>query len=177
MSNRRGGRPPALTPEVQERIVAALTAGNTRKDAAVYAGVSERALYYWLAKGRKARRSPYVQLMQAVKKAEADAVVTSVARIRQAAQGGQIVKHTVTTRRDGSVVEEKTFSTGQWTADAWWLERRRYEDWALKDRKVIAELIEEVKRLRAEVHAQGNTAQGPAPAGASRNGHGGAARA
>jgi transposase len=150
---RRGGRTPALTSDVQERICQALADGNTRRDAAIVAGVSERTLYYWLARGKKARRPPYLQFLQRVKKAKAEAVTGSVARIRQAAVGGQLLKSTVTTRRDGTTVAEEVYGKGEWTAAAWWLERRRFNDWALKDRGKLTELAAAVKQLEAEVHA------------------------
>lgn len=99
-------RPPKLTPEVQNRIVMAISAGNTRRTAAVYAGIGERTLYTWLAR----RSGPYEQFRQAIEKAEADAIVATVTLIRQAAQ------------------------TGTWQAAAWWLERMHPGEFGRKDR-------------------------------------------
>lgn len=52
----------------------------------------------------------YGSFAAAVQKAEADAEVRHVANIAKAAQDGT------------------------WTASAWWLERRRHEEWGRKDR-------------------------------------------
>lgn len=65
----------------------------------------------------------YVDFADAVTKAEADAEVAHVANIAQAAK------------------------MGNWTASAWWLERRRHEDWGRKDR---VEIISTVRRMAAE---------------------------
>jgi hypothetical protein len=74
-----GGRPGKLTAEVQAKLVSALKVGNYRRAAAAYAAISLRTLELWLAKGRKARRGPFRDLYDAVKKAEAECEVTMVA--------------------------------------------------------------------------------------------------
>lgn len=58
----------------------------------------------------------------AVEKAEAEAEATHVANIKTAAAGGS------------------------WTASAWWLERRRHEDWGKKDRLEITATIRQLVR-------------------------------
>jgi hypothetical protein len=58
----------------------------------------------------------------AVQNAEARAEVGHVLNIRQAAQ------------------------SGTWTASAWWLERRRHEDWGRKDRIEIINSVREMAR-------------------------------
>lgn len=100
-----GGRPTKLTPEVQDRILEAIGAGNTKKDAAAYAGIGYRTLETWLTDPRPL----YRQFQQAVAQKEAQAVVRNVAIIAKAAQD-------------------------TWQAAAWWLERRRPDDWARKER-------------------------------------------
>lgn len=49
------GRPSKLTPDVQERIVNALNAGNYLEVAAGYAGISPSTLHNWIARGKAAR--------------------------------------------------------------------------------------------------------------------------
>jgi hypothetical protein len=119
------GRPTSLTPEVQARIVEAVAAGNTRHDAAEYAGVGRSTFLAWLARGRKKNGRngrPYRDLLDAVKKAEAGAVVRNVAIIQKAAQ--------------------KT-----WQAAAWWLERKNPQDWA-GYRHEVRELLKLARQVR-----------------------------
>src|SRR5262249_54121524 len=116
------GRPTLLTPEVQRHVCDAIAAGNTRHDAAEYAGVGESTLRSWLARGRRQRRGKYRTFLAAVKKAEADAVVRNVAIIQKAA-------------------------TKTWQAAAWWLERKRGEDWS-QTKDLVRQLAREVQELK-----------------------------
>ena len=68
----------------------------------------------------------YFDFFDAVQKAEADAEVRMVAQIAQAAQ------------------------TGTWQAAAWWLERRRGEDFARRDRVEVT-IRQQAERLAAEL--------------------------
>ncbi len=53
------GRPTALTPDVEHRIIQALQLGDYRKDAAQYAGVDPTTLHRWVARGRREPDSEY----------------------------------------------------------------------------------------------------------------------
>ena len=119
------GRPGILTPDVQRRLCEAIAAGNTRHDAAEYAGMAESTLRAWLAKGKRQRRGQYRALLAAVKKSEADAVVRNVAIIQKAAPKS-------------------------WQAAAWWLERKRANDWS-QGRDLVRQLAKEVKELKTLV--------------------------
>lgn len=148
--SKRTGRIPKLTPEVRAAVARDVAAGVPREHAAERAGVHRATLFRWLARGRKDHTGPYRDLCDALKKAEAEALAASVARIRRAAQGGQVTERTTTTttRKDGSsttkVVEKCT--AGQWTADAWWLERRHPDAFA-GNRHDVKELREQLKTL------------------------------
>jgi len=111
------GRPSKYTPERVKRITDALAAGNSRKAAAAYGGISDDALGSWMRR--------YADFADAVKSAEAQAEVAHVANIAQAS-------------RDGS-----------WQASAWWLERRRHQEWGRVDRLEI-----EIRRTAERVAAQ-----------------------
>lgn len=112
-----GGRPTALTHEVQERIIQAVRGGSYLDDAANYAGIAERTLYRWLAKGRDAINAEelgyelteqerlYGQFCQALLKARADATIRNLTLIQNAAQ------------------------SGSWQAAAWFLERTNPRKW------------------------------------------------
>lgn len=56
MSAPQGGRPSLFSDERAQLIVDAVTAGNYLKVAAAWAGISERTLAYWLARGREAQQ-------------------------------------------------------------------------------------------------------------------------
>jgi hypothetical protein len=130
-------RPPDLTPKIRKAVAAQVARGVPLKHAARRAGTSPRSLYRWLARGRVAARKPrvpaadkpYVALLAAVKKGEADAVARHVGVIEKAAK------------------------RGVWTASAWWLERTHPEEFAadrreLRDlKKVVADLTDRLARL------------------------------
>jgi hypothetical protein len=64
----------------------------------------------------------YAEFAEQVKDAEARAEVGHVANIAQAAR------------------------SGNWTASAWWLERRRHQDWGRKDKLEIISSVREMAR-------------------------------
>jgi hypothetical protein len=74
-----GGRPGKLTPEVQQRLVAAIKAGNYHHAACRFASVAYRTFTRWMAKGKKTRRGPFRDFRDAVLKAEAEAETAAVA--------------------------------------------------------------------------------------------------
>lgn len=97
---RKQGRPTALTEEVQRKICEAVLLGCTYDIAASYAGISQRSLFQWLARGRDGHSELYENFYSAVKNAEAMNAVRNLASIAQSAK------------------------EGNWTAAAWMLERR-----------------------------------------------------
>lgn len=108
-----------LTDRTKEDIVKALKAGNSRRDSALYAGISEATFYSWMARGREGEPL-YAEFLEAVEKAEAQSVVRNVAIIQRAA--------------------EET-----WQAAAWWLERKRPDDWGRRQRMDIGTNKEELE--------------------------------
>jgi hypothetical protein len=73
-------RPTKYEPTRVKRITDALTAGNTRRAASAYGGVSEDTFTRWLTR--------YPAFAEAVQEAEARAEVNHVANIARAAQNG-----------------------------------------------------------------------------------------
>lgn len=115
MSN-KPGRTTKLTPEVQERIIQALTAGNYQEVAAQYAGINPSTYYKWLHEAREENASEELkEFLEAVEKARAQAEVRSVALIQNAANGGT------------------------WQAAAWWLERSKPTKWG-RQAKITQEI-------------------------------------
>ncbi len=102
-----------IDPDIIKRVEDAIRVGNYVEDACEYAGLSRHTLYSWMRRGREeadriaagADPNPaeaiYVNILNTIEKARAEAVVRNVTLIQNAA-------------RDGS-----------WQAAAWWLERTR----------------------------------------------------
>jgi hypothetical protein len=68
-----------LTPEIQQRLVAAIKAGNYHHAACRFANVAYRTFTRWMAKGRKAKRGPFRDFRDAILRAEAEAETAAVA--------------------------------------------------------------------------------------------------
>ena len=127
--SKKPGRPPIpskLTPERQDRIVSAVKAGNYLETAARFAGIDPSTLHGWMAKGRTEVASRdnghdpdpmqdvYVNLLEAVEGAKAEAEVRAVAMIQRAA------------------------ADGTWSAAAWYLERSAPYRWGRFQRAEVS---------------------------------------
>ena len=77
-------RPTKLTQGVHERIVAAVRAGNYPEPSARAAGINPATYYRWLKRGEKEPSGPYHDFYEAIGRAEAEAEVEVVARLRKA---------------------------------------------------------------------------------------------
>lgn len=96
-----------LTPQVQRRLCQAVRAGANLDTAAVIAGISERTLHYWRARGREQRSGVYAEFLAAFDRAVAEFEVEAIGLISKAAQDPR-----------------------HWCAAAWLLERRIPQRWA-----------------------------------------------
>jgi hypothetical protein len=104
-------RPTKLTKETIDKICLAIRAGNYAKIAANMAGVGETTYYKWLEMADKPKALPiYREFRESVERAEAEAEVSAVARIKQAADNGT------------------------WQAASWLLERKHGERWGKNDK-------------------------------------------
>ena len=107
MSSR--GRQTKLTPELVDKICNAIRAGNYAKVACVMAGISEAIYYRWLQEGKKPNaRGIYLDFVESIERAEAEAEVHAVALIKQAANNGSL------------------------KASQWYLERKHSDRWGPK---------------------------------------------
>ncbi|MDP3938165.1 MAG: hypothetical protein Q8R92_08505 [Deltaproteobacteria bacterium] len=102
------GRPTKLTPEIQDKIVEAISGGNYKEIAAEWAGIAPDTLGRWLSRARE----PYLTFRRAVLEAERTAEIRCVALIMKAA--GEDAKHA-----------------------EWLLERKHHERWGRKDRHEV----------------------------------------
>ena len=130
------GRNVKLDDVRQRLIVTSIAAGVPRKYAAQRAGVCERSLRAWLARGRREPDGIYAAFLAAIEKAEADALARNVAIIQKAANS-------------------------TWQAAAWWLERRYPAEFGRKDKTVIH--TGGKGNLGADVRKRIHEAEGPTP--------------
>jgi hypothetical protein len=92
------GRPSRLTPEVQAKIVEAMSVGNYFHVCCEYAGIDRRTGWHWLQRARDAlaqaeehdqpiplSEQPYCQFLQAVTHARAQAEIRLVSSVAAAA--------------------------------------------------------------------------------------------
>jgi transposase len=102
-------------------ILRVIARGNTRANAAGQAGICERTLRSWVARGNRGE-APFAAFAAALKKAERKAEGRMVGVIRRAAP---------TT----------------WQAAAWWLERKFPEAWG-KDTEILREMLADYRKRK-----------------------------
>lgn len=134
------GRPLLLNPELTDRIVQVVAAGNYLKTAAQFCGVSQATLQAWLARGRAAAaradngeditpgEQPFLTLLERVTQAETQAEVAAVTHWR------------------------RSFSD-DWRAARDYLARKRPEQWAAKTTVSISTAEAEARIERATFEA------------------------
>ena len=124
-------RPTKLTPELQRQITEYISAGNYTNTACQAVGIAESTYYKWKELGEAGRR-PYMEFMESIKKAEAQAEISYIKVIQEAA-------------------------SEHWQAAAWYLERKHYSRWGKKtsfdveniDRPIIIDDIGFIDSLKA----------------------------
>ncbi len=83
---RRRGRPPVLTKDVEERLLSAIKAGHSVRDAAEYHGLASVTVREWIARGRGHHQRPstplYRDFAAKVTQAQAAARVAVVGVLR-----------------------------------------------------------------------------------------------
>lgn len=80
------GRPSVVTPEAIEKLCQALSAGNWRRVAAEWAGMSYRVFSEWMQRGKRQARGKYRNFRRQVLEAEKRAEIRAVGIVMQAAQ-------------------------------------------------------------------------------------------
>ncbi len=129
-------RPTKLTPEVQDRIVKAIRAGNYFQAAARAAGISESTHYRWLERGAEEKQGAHRDFREAVSRAEAESEVHAVAVIRRA-------------------------MTEDWRAALALIERRHPERWRRRETTELTGLARPAPRQASETSC-GSSAPRPA---------------
>jgi hypothetical protein len=161
------GRRTKLTPEVQNKIVDALSAGNYFEVACEYAGISRMVGLEWLARGRgddpqRPKTQLYADFANAVTRAQAEDEVHTIARLKKAGQGGDVIEETtyqepsvIVTKANGDIEERigkkrtvRRYSAPEPSADEWRMERKHTQRWGRKDRMDLHHfIVDEVSRF------------------------------
>lgn len=107
------GNPHKYNDQVHETIVEAIAGGNSKTTAFKLAGLYEGTGFDWVTMGKRdpEKYPEYVQLAKDIEEAEARFEASRVAIVKTAAD------------------------TGTWQAAAWWLERRKPDEWSRHDRQ------------------------------------------
>jgi hypothetical protein len=103
------GRPAKFTPAVQERLLNVIRLGAYRNAACDFAGITPETLRIWLRRGEADGEGPYWEFCTALKQAEAAACIKALGTIRLAMEQN-------------------------WQAAAWFLERKRPQEWGRRER-------------------------------------------
>jgi hypothetical protein len=147
-------RPSALTPELQDRILHAVRRGVTLKEAAAYAGITDRTILNWMRRGEEAAKGlesveradssvesfdgadrKFVLFFRSVSAARAEVYLDAVATIQLAIRG------TATRNEEGEVVGWQRFP--DWRAAAWFLEHGDPTHWGRATRTALDQAAEE----------------------------------
>jgi hypothetical protein len=105
------GRPSKLTESRMEKLIEALRSGAYRIDACRAVGIHYNTLLGWEKKGESENSGEYIEFLDALRKAEAEAVITNVEVVTKAAQ------------------------QGDWRAAAWFLEHKYPDKWARVEKR------------------------------------------
>lgn len=130
------GRPFKLDADMVKKIATAKQAGLPDNQAAAFCGLHRSTLSGWKARGEEHVAAGLdtieASLIDAIEKARADFLATSLLRIQAAGKGGATVeeKITRTTAPDGTMTENivRKVARPEWTADAWLAERSYPDD-------------------------------------------------
>jgi hypothetical protein len=162
------GKPSKLTPTLRQRMVDLLTAGQRFETACDLCGIAYSTHRSWMQRGEaeahrlahpkaqaKKTETPYLEYLEALKKAVASAEVDNVTSIIEASRGGQEVQTQTTEKFDanGNLKERKVITQlapPQWTAAAWFLERRLPAEYGKRDvLKIETEVRQQLEQLLA----------------------------
>lgn len=122
---RSRGRPTKITEELVKTITEYIKAGNYPEVAASLAGVSRATFYNWLKKGHEHKTGIHHDFLDSIKEAEDYAEAAAVERIRRSGKDN-------------------------WTALAWWLERKHPQKWGRQQTIEIDGKIQSENKTKIE---------------------------
>lgn len=123
-----------LIPSVQERICKALREGLHVHIAARLGGVHPATYYHWLKRGSETEEQPYVDFVEAVEQAQAEAQERAIGLIQKHAVGFLQVIEEEGEDASGPWSKTKKIPQADWKAAAWLMERRHPEDWGIRQK-------------------------------------------
>ncbi len=165
------GKPSKLTDDRRDALVKLIEAGNRLDPACDSVSITYRTHRNWYTRGEleaerleqkpnakpKVTEGDYVQYFHAIKTALATAEIDKVKVVHDAGMGGQTVETQVVEKfaKTGELVEKKvttTLAPPNWTAAAWWLERRMPLEYGKRDTlKVEMEVQAQLEQLFTEL--------------------------
>lgn len=113
------GRPSKLDNSRVEELVKWLKLGYYIEDACTMAGIAKQTYYNWVAKAESEEEQKYIDFLDSVKKARAEAEGAHIMNIRKAADNGV------------------------WQASAWFLERSHPTKWGKRNPDLMTEESDE----------------------------------
>lgn len=134
------GRPTKLTPNIEKIIIECIGLGLSYRKTAAAAGITRQTLRNYVKRGEKAKSGKYFIFFNRLQKAETEGERVNFQKIRDAAVGGQEIKHTKEIFHGNKIVKEISTtqqSAPDWRAASWILERRhpeRYGRYRIKDK-------------------------------------------
>ncbi len=108
---RKTGRPTKLTPELQEKIVNAVRAGNYLQTACTWAGVHYGTAWRWMSEAEQpGADKAKIAFRDAVNRARAESEMRVIGHIQKVIMGGQLLKETTRTLPNGTTETERQFA-------------------------------------------------------------------
>jgi hypothetical protein len=133
----------------------ALREGLGAVQACAKVGIHFASHRLWLEKAETGMQ-PYASYADMIQRVQAERELESLVRIREAGIGGQMItKRTVRTTGtgDATVTIEEAATKPDWTADAWFLERRYPDRWGRKEPKIEVNFL--LQAIEQEALARG----------------------
>jgi hypothetical protein len=200
---KKNGRPALLDDDAtRTKFINAVRGGNYKEHAFAFAGVGRTAGFNYLAKAGELREvydtevvkdagfklakadQRYVDLLNAIEKARADAIAERLIDIKKSGQGEHVIETTTRTivRNKGTedeyheIITVEKRAKPEWQAHAWWLERTENQKFGRRDKveakvdhsgKVEVDLAKQIderaKRYEEETLAKVIKLEGKAP--------------